>query len=263
MNKDEFARNFSAPAGAPLFGPPPYIYRGVQDMIIPYEAETQKVREMLPPGVEPADDPAVCIAWGRWIPFSSFGPYHEAYVMVRVIHDGVTYLYQPVILVDNEVGLAAGREIWGYAKKLAHFERGSGDNLGGYGEQLLFRVDRPKGQPVMTASMVRDRRADPADLGPELPILSCRIIPSSDGSRRPSVAELVRLDVTAHLHEGPDGNPEFYTGRAKLALEGGAADPWDKLAPTRILGGYYGVFDFDLGFGRVVHDYVKDDDVWT
>lgn len=262
MNKDEFASNFSAPAGAPLYGPPPYIFRGVQDMIIPYEADANKIREMLPPGVEPADDPAFCLAWGRWIPFSSFGPYHEAYIMVRVVHAGVTYLYQPVIMVDNEVGLAAGREIWGYAKKLAHFQGGSGDKCTGYGEQLLFRVERPMGQVIMTASIVRDRRADPAALGPGLPILSCRIIPASDGSPCPSVAELVRLDVTAHLHEGPDGRPEFYSGRAKLMLEGGAADPWDNLAPTRILGGYYGVFDFDLGFGRVVHDYVKDDGIW-
>lgn len=262
MEYEEFLKNFSMPAGAPLYGPPPYVYRGVQDMIIPYEADSAAVREMLPPGVEPADDPALCIAWARWIPFSSFGPYHEAYVMVRVKHDGVTYLYQPVIMVDNEVGLAAGREIWGFAKKIARFKRSWGDNGTGFGEQLFCNVERPAGQPVMTASMVCDGRADPADLGPELPVLSCRIIPPSQESAPPSVAELVRLDVAAFLHQGEDGNQEFYAGRASLALEGGASDPWHKLTPIRILGGYYGVFDFDLGFGRVVHDYLADKRAW-
>jgi hypothetical protein len=35
-------------------------------------------------------------------------------------------------------------------------------------------------------------------------------------------------------------------------------DPWYLLAPTRMLQGYFGVFDFDLYHGRVVHDYLAD-----
>jgi hypothetical protein len=35
-----------------------------------------------------------------------------------------------------------------------------------------------------------------------------------------------------------------------------AVDPWHLLAPTRILQGWFGVFDFDLGYGEVVHDYL-------
>lgn len=263
MTPEQFAANFSMPAGAPLYGAPPYIYRGVQDMMITYEADAQAVSELLPPHLELADSPAVCIAWARWVPWSSFGPYHEAYVMVRVTFAGTTYLYQPVIVVDNEAPLGAGREIWGYAKKMAHFTRGWGDSTSGFGEQLLFRVERPIGQPLMTASMVSDRRASPEELGPALPILSCRIIPAAEADAPPSVAQLVRLDVTAHLHHGVDGEPELYAGRAKLALEGGAADPWHLLSPRRLLDGHFGVFDFDLGHGKVVHDYLGEPELWS
>lgn len=263
MTPEQFTRNFSMPAGAPLYDAPPYVYRGVQDMMITYEADAETVSELLPPHLELADSPAVCIAWARWIPWSTFGPYHEAYVMVRVKFAGTTYLYQPVIVVDNEVPLGAGREIWGFAKKMARFTRGWGDSISGFGEQLLFRVERPVGQPLMTASMVSDRRASPDELGPALPVLSCRIIPAAEADAPPSVAQLVRLDVTAHLHHGPDGEPELYAGRSRLVLEGGAADPWHLLAPLRVLDGHFGVFDFDLGHGNVVHDYLTQSDLWS
>ena len=35
-------------------------------------------------------------------------------------------------------------------------------------------------------------------------------------------------------------------------------DPWHLLAPTRIVQGCFGVFDFDLGYGKVVHDYLAE-----
>jgi hypothetical protein len=40
-------------------------------------------------------------------------------------------------------------------------------------------------------------------------------------------------------------------------------DPWHLLAPKRIQQGWYGVFDFDLFHGKVVHDYLRDDNIWA
>ncbi len=255
MDVEKFFSNFSMPVQASLYGPPPYIYRGVEDIIIPYEANTDAVKGFLPPELELADDPAVCFAWARWVPFSSFGCYHEAYVMIRVNFGGETFLYQPVIVVDNEVALAAGREIWGYGKKMASFWHGYGENAGVYSEQRLFRVERPQGQPLMMASMACERRAVPEEL-PAYPVLSCRVIPSAEADRPPSVAELVRLDVSGSLHKGADGMPELYGGRAALQLQGGATDPWHLLAPDRVLPAFFGVFNFDLGYGKVIHNYL-------
>ena len=64
---------------------------------------------------------------------------------------------------------------------------------------MVFTVERPKGQRIMTATMVADRLADPAELE-DMPVLSTRIIPNSEAGKPPSVAELVRLDVPATLH---------------------------------------------------------------
>lgn len=124
--------------------------------------------------------------------------------MIRASFAGTTYLYQPFILVDNEIPLTAGREIWGYAKKLAVFERNWGGSDVLYGEQMTFTVQHPVGVPLMTATMVADRLADPAELE-DCPVLSTRIIPNSERNKRPSVAELVRLDVPATLHKPRTG----------------------------------------------------------
>jgi acetoacetate decarboxylase len=264
MEPAAFARSFSLPIGPGVaYGPPPYLYRGVEDIFIAYEADAAGVDALLPPGLRPADDIPVCIAWGRWVPFSSFGPYHEAYVMIRAELDGVTYLYQPFIFTDSELPLVAGRELWGYAKKLAVMERHSGGAAGQpFGEQMLFTVERPRGQRIMTMSIACEQTFDPAQLE-DLPVLSTRLIPSAEPDRPPSVAELVRLDVTAPLHRSADGTPMLFTGRASLTMDARSQiDPWYLLSPVRLLQGWFGVFDFDLHHGRVVKDYLADGAIW-
>jgi acetoacetate decarboxylase len=254
-----YSQSFSLPIGpGAAYPPPPYSYRGVEDIFISYEADPGAVAALLPPGVEAADEVPVCIAWGRWIPFSAFGPYNEAYIMIRATFGGQTFLYQPFIFTDNEIPLVAGREIWGFAKKLAVMERHSGGSGTPFGEQMLFTVERPRGQRLMTMAIACDRLQDPAELE-ELPVLSTRLIPGAEPGP-PSVSQLVRLDVVAPLHTSADGTPKLWTGRASVSMDArSAVDPWHLLAPTRIIQGWFGVFDFDLGYGKVVHDYLADD----
>jgi hypothetical protein len=41
-----------------------------------------------------------------------------------------------------------------------------------------------------------------------------------------------------------------------------SVDPWHLLAPKRIVDCYFGVYDFDLPHGRVVHNYLEDEEMW-
>ena len=61
----------------------------------------------------------------------------------------------------------------------------------------------------MTVSIACDELQDPAELE-DLPVLSTRIIPNSTAGKAPSVAELVRLDVEAHVHKSADGTPKLW-----------------------------------------------------
>src|SRR5258708_38351192 len=108
MARAALLESFSLPIGpGRAYGPPPYLYRGVEDAFVAYETSADGVTELLPPGVTAADDPPVCIAWARWGPVATFGPYHEAYGLIRASLPGQTYLYQPLIFTDHQVPLVA------------------------------------------------------------------------------------------------------------------------------------------------------------
>ena len=248
------------PLGASLYPAPPHHFRGACQAWASYEADPANVRCLLPPGVEPDSDPPVVQTWVCWYPWTSFGPYHEAYVMIRVVVDRTRYWYQPLIFTDNEAPLAAGREIWGFAKKLAvmRWDWG-GAGLGGVrGEQLLFTAERPAGKRILTFTLTVDRLAQPGE-SESLPVLSFRYLPPSETGRRPAAAELIRLDVEGALHESPGLGSDSWAGRASVAMDSPSeVDPWHLLAPMRMLGGFVHTVDFSLPLGVVVKDYIAE-----
>jgi acetoacetate decarboxylase len=249
---------FSMPLGASLYAAPPYEFRRAQQSWITYEVDADTVNALLPPGVVADSDPAVCEAWVSWYPWTTFGPFHEAYIMVRVIVDGVRYWYQPYIFTDSEVPLAAGREIWGFAKKLAvmQWDWGGAARGGTRNEQLLFTVERPAGQRIMTLTMAPEKLYDGADRE-TLPVLSFRYIPPSEEGRPPAASELVRLDVNSSVYTAADGSLDMWTGRGSVSFDANSlVDPWHVLAPNRILGAYMVTCDFSLTLGTVVKDYL-------
>lgn len=108
---DILNEGFSQPWAGSLYLDPPYYYLGARVMLGVYEADTESVATLLPPGVTCLEDPAVCIAWVCNYPFTSFGPYNEAIMLIRVEFEGEAYSYCPFIYIDGEAPLDAGREI--------------------------------------------------------------------------------------------------------------------------------------------------------
>lgn len=247
------------PVAAPLYPAPPYEFRAARQTWVVYEADGAAIAPLLPPGVRPDSDPAVCAAWACHYPVSTFGPYLEAYVVVRVEVAGVRYWYQPVIVTDAEAPMAAGRELWGYGKKLAHLTW-SGKEAGGPGtEQLVMTVERPRGLRLMTMSMQPERLLSGDELislpaAEMLPTLSHRVIPASEAGRPPLVDELVAVDVRPRSHRGADGRLELWRGRGAVEFSSAsAADPWHHFRPVRVLDAFTATTDFTLPLGRVVH----------
>ena len=216
---------------------------------------------MLPPGVEPDAEVPVCHAMVCWYPWTTFGPYHEAWICVRVLVDGVRYWYMPVIYTDNEAPLAAGREIWGYPKKLAllDWDWGGAEHGGVLGEQLVFTADRPASQRIMTYTFAPERLAEPDELT-VLPFLSLRHLPASEPGRRAAASELVALDVVSSLYTGADGRHELYAGRGSVTFPSrSTTDPWHRFAAGTVLSAVWASVDFALPLGRVVKDYLSPD----
>ncbi len=255
---DVLVEGFNQPVSAPLYPDPPYYYRGAKVALGLYEADTQKVVPHLPPGVTPLEDPVRCIAWVCTYPFTTFGPYNEAILLVRVSFEGEGYSYCPFIYTDAEAPLAAGREIWGWPKKIAELRFDYGALGMGYREQLLFTVERPAGKRLLTVNLAAERPAAVEELG-GLPMLTLRKIPNCEAGKPPSICELVRTDVAMVVHQAADGSPDLWAGRTSVTMDSPSAlDPLHDLAPTRMLGGFYGTFDWTLPQGQVVKDYVAE-----
>jgi hypothetical protein len=73
------------------------------------------------------------------------------------------------------------------------------------------------------------------------------------------VCELVRTDVNMTVHRAADGSPDLWAGRASVTMDSASEmDPLHDLAPTRMIAGFYGTFDWTLPQGRSVKDYVAE-----
>lgn len=133
----------SMPWAAPVFPVPPHSWKGVRTAVLPFEPDSDAVRAILPPGLEPGDGPGLvtmlCYGWGHE---PRIHPFNEAVVLVPVRCDGQDGNYVPFIYVTTDEALIAGREAAGWPKKLAEisWER-DGDHFRGsvtrWGETIL------------------------------------------------------------------------------------------------------------------------------
>jgi acetoacetate decarboxylase len=249
-----------ADAGLPwtdarLYPPFPHVYRGVEDLVVSFEADPIAVARFLPRDVAPDGDPVPCQAKFRWTPFSVHGPYHEAYVSATVRFAGERYRFLLLAYTDNDSPLVAGRELWGTPKKLGSMTRNWASPDGPFTEMMVGTLDRPRGMRLMTVGMTIDAAIEPPTARP-LPTLLVRILPDVTGTR-PEVAQLIRIDGGADFNRSADGRAMLFAGRGSLAFGAASSiDPLHVLGPRRITGASFAKVDFEHGPGVVVHDYL-------
>ncbi len=241
-------RGYSAPLNAPLYGSPPWLYRGVEAVIVLVSLERSSVEPLLPRDLEPAGDPVQAAVWVARYPFSTLGPYSEGLVAVQVLErsGGVGY-YVPYIYVDSDAALAAGREVLGAPKKFAHIEVGlTGSSVRGVVERTAVTL--------IEAGVRLEARASPEILRALLPekltMYGLRVIPGVGGRGR---AQLVEWYVRTWFYETPAG-VDAWTGPAVAKLSSGPEDPLGGLRVTGVLGGFYARLDMELGVIRVVSE---------
>lgn len=81
-----------------------------------FEADPDGASEVIPEDLELPVPTEAIITFFKF-PFSTLGPYNEFAVDIKVLLDGQEKYYTAYNYVNSDVGLAAGREIWGVPKK--------------------------------------------------------------------------------------------------------------------------------------------------
>lgn len=234
------------PVDAPLYHKPPFHFRDVHAISINYETDEEALLALLPDALELPETPTATLMFIKY-PFSTLGPYEETILGIPCLLNGEERFYIPHIVLNSDAPLAAGREIYGYPKKLADIE------ISESSDGVIGQMARPAGNLICSAGM---RPQEPVPIPPELigtPTdtwsLALRVIPDPGEGARPSVAQLVETNTKMSVRE-------IWTGPGWAKYHSASSlDPWHKLDVRRVVSSTYQIYDMILGFGRVVQDY--------
>jgi acetoacetate decarboxylase len=231
----------------PYYPPLPATYRDVRSQLVVFESEPAAVAHFLPDPLEPSPD-GLCVAAGIQVPFcTAYGPFNEAFLMVKARFRGEDGWYIPIIWHDGPAGIAAGREIYGAPKVYASIEIA----LDG---PTMSTTASMGGISVMTVVSTLDEPTAPEDLPSMAPDWRLKFIPRADGPG-PAVKQLIdasgaNQDVTVTA---------AFRGRGSVIFRASPNSDFTALAPRACRDAYFSQTSFSEGYGRVVYDYLTDE----
>jgi acetoacetate decarboxylase len=231
-------------------------------LTIEYRTDPDRVAELLPGPLQPAeDDPgAVALIWADWQSCSDntdelLDPartqYKETFVVVRCRYQGTTYSRAVYIWVDKDFAMARGH-LQGYPKKMGEIWMTRPITHGRAGPRL-----EPGGRFGATLSTwgrrIAEARFTITDVGTEdpgfvngHPMLHSRQMPAIEMDGRDSLDELVTMrgfDVEL----GP-----VYVGQAEVALPENPTEELHHLAPIEMIGATYRQIGTSMRSGSTV-----------
>ena len=245
MNEcDVRKRAFAMPLSSPAYPPGPYRFRQREYLVIAYRTDQRKLRELVPEPLR-VEEPVVKYEFIRMPDSTGFGDYTESGQVIPVSFEGRKGAYTHCMFLNNDPPIAAGRELWGFPKKLAD-------------PSLRVEVDTLVGTldygPMRVAAGTMGYKYAPADVAAvkaslEAPNFLLKIIPDVDGS--PRICELVEYCLEDIELKGA------WVGPGALDLHAHALAPVAELPVLEVLSATHIIADLTLGLGKVVHDYLK------
>ncbi|MEX2557709.1 MAG: acetoacetate decarboxylase family protein [Actinomycetota bacterium] len=208
------------------------------------------VSDLLPAGLRLAGDPALGAVLIADYGGSTLGHYNEFVSLIQVVGlDGKQGMYVPYIYVTNDAAMAAGRELLGAPKKLAHIEITQEYDL------IQGTFERPRGKRLVTFTMKPStrlsREAMEAVLPNGTPLYSLRQSPPVDG--RGGTSELVQWFSDLFTHVDASGKEILFAGPASITYDSPSViDPVHRLGIGTMLAAAYTEFDMALRPGAIV-----------
>lgn len=234
---------FSMPLINPSYPKGPYRFVNREYMIVTYRTDMAALRSVVPEPLEIAE-PVVKFEFIRMPDSTGFGDYTESGQVIPVSLNGEKGGYVHAMYLNDDGPIAAGREIWGFPKKLAEPRLQTEKNalVGTLDVGSLRIAEGSMGYKHRALDLDTVKR----DLGGANFLL--KIIPHVDCT--PRICELVRYYMTDITVKGA------WEGPAGLQLFDHALAPVAKLPVLEVLSAVHIVADLTLGLGDVVHDYL-------
>lgn len=231
------------PFGAPLVPRLPLRMRNTEILTVVYRSNAGGIEHMLPTPLTPLSD-LVLVHIYRMHDAEWFGVYGESAIQIPVVHaaTGTRGAYSPLLFVEGDGPVAAGREIYGQPKKAGVI------TLEAHGDLLVGRVMR-NGIDILTATTPYKQQPGTADdlerHGSFRTNINLKLIPSADGTR-PSVAELTaRTLADVEIHE-------VWKGPGTVELRPNAQAPVHLLPVLEVVEAFHWRVDFSLVYAEVL-----------
>jgi acetoacetate decarboxylase len=245
MNASEVReRAFAMPLTQPAYPPGPYRFYDREFLIFTYRTDPERLRELVPEPLEIVSD-LVKFEFIRMPDSTGFGDYTEAGQVIPVRFNGERGNYTLCMFLDDHPPIAAGRELWGFPKKLA------GPTLRTETDTLVGTLDYGPVRVATGTMGYKHREADPTVTKNELsaPNFLLKIIPHVDGS--PRICELVRYHLEDIELKG------VWAGPGALSLQPHALAPVAELPVFEVVSTAHLIANLTLGLGEVVYDYLE------
>lgn len=238
---------FAMPLTSPSYPPIEFKFTNREFLVITYETDLEALRAVVPEPLE-VYDPIVKFEFIRMPDSAGFGDYTEAGQVIPVKFNGVKGSYVHSMYLNVLAPIVAGREIWGFPKKLAKPKLSvEGDTLVGAlhynNAPLAFGTMGYKYKELDIEQLKISMEQEPNYL--------LKILPDVDG-KTARVCELVEYHIKNLTIKGA------WSGPAALQLFEHALAPVAQLPVKRIISGTHILSDLTLGFGKVVYDYLQE-----
>ena len=244
MTEDDIRKNaFAMPIHNPAYPPGPYRFVDREYLIITYRTDPKLLEALIPAPLKLAE-PVVKYEFINMPDSTGFGHYCESGQVIPVTLDGVAGSYVHSMYLNDHPPIAAGRELWGFPKKLGDPElRVHKDTLMGTLDYSDFRV--------ATGTMgFKHKALDPGAVAKSMatPSFLLKIIPHVDGSAR--ICELVQYSLTDITVKGA------WSGPGALDLRDHALAPVADLPVLEVISTVHIIADLTLPLGTVAFDYL-------
>ncbi len=213
------------------------------------------IKKLIPPPLKPSKIPLVHAFIANY-PQTNFGlPYKECAIFLRVEYNGAKGNYCLSMPVTNDMAMAAGREYFGFPRKIAFIElKHNGNEIEGWAERL--------GTIFFHAKLKITGRFNEDDT---MKLLLSEEILKLNG----------RVPILNHYSFKHYNSPEFFTfehktrlikeiteikpkvlklGEAEIKLDSSIHDPWAEIENVRLLGGIYYEGDYSMQKGIVIDE---------
>ena len=236
------SQSYSMPALSGLYPKPPFEYREAKQMTVAFKTDPDVLHELVPPPLIPNDDATMLLSSAEFMS-SGFGRYREAHLLTHATFEGRLVNFSLYLILDSDVAIGAGREIWGFAKKLGRLSLDMKDDV------VSTRVERA-GCTIIEAAVHLAELGTEEDLGGTPEWITRRVIPNVSLSAPPDIDQLTSTTLTNLVTH------DVYKGAATLAFGSSPADRLEVIPVNEVTGGFYFEYQFTLNDGRVVHDYL-------